>query len=97
LWLLPWFALGMVDLRAFIAFEAIDVAVFFTRFSFFGRLSGYGGLSFGTFEIAIVLRTLILIWCLAQWVRRPTRELPEVHLNHDATTAPHDAEAAAAG
>jgi uncharacterized membrane protein len=97
LWLLPWFALGMVDLRAFIAFEAIDVMVFLTRFSFFGRVSGYGGLPFETFEVAIVLRTLVLIWCLAQWARRPTRELPEVHLNPDATTAGHDAEAAAAG
>ena len=37
LWLLPFFALGAVDLPTFVAFEAADVAVFVTRFSFFGR------------------------------------------------------------
>ncbi len=77
LWLLPWFALGMVDLRAFVAFEAVDVIVFLTRFSFFGQLSGFGGLSFGFFEIAIAVRTVVLIWCIAQWIRRPSRSLPE--------------------
>jgi uncharacterized membrane protein len=97
LWLLPWFALGMVDLRAFIAFESIDVMVFFTRFSFFGRTSGYGGLPFGVFEIAIVLRTIVLIWCLAQWVRRRTRELPEIHLTPGATSATLGAEDPATG
>lgn len=78
LWLLPWFALGMSDLRTFIAFEAADVAVFFTRFSFFGRLSGYGGLPFGAFEVAIAVRTLILLWCVVAWVRRTAPEVPDL-------------------
>ena len=34
LWLLPWFALVFPDLRIFLAFEATEVAVFITRFSF---------------------------------------------------------------
>lgn len=76
LWLLPWFALGMVELRAFVIFEALDVAVFFTRFSYFGNLSGFGGLSFGFFEVAIGLRALVLVWCIARWVQRPSGELP---------------------
>ena len=57
LWLLPFFALGAVDLPTFVVFEAADVAVFVTRFSFFGRLTGVGGLPFGAFEIAIAVRT----------------------------------------
>jgi hypothetical protein len=77
LWLLPYFALGAVDLRTFVAFEAADVAVFVTRFSYFGELTGVGGLPFGAFEIAIAARTLILVWCVVAWVRRPTVELPE--------------------
>jgi len=78
LWLLPWFALGAADLRAFIAFEAADVAVFLTRFSFFGRLSGFGGLGFGWFEIAVAARTLILVWCVVAWIRRTAPEVPDL-------------------
>lgn len=82
LWLLPFFALGLVDLRQYMAFAAADIAVFITRFSFFGQLSGFGGLPFGAFEIAIAVRTLILVWCLITWVRRPAPML--VALEHPA-------------
>ena len=40
LWLLPWFALALPRMRAFVAFEIADVAVFVTRFWFFGELGG---------------------------------------------------------
>jgi hypothetical protein len=49
--------------------------VFVSRFSFFGRLSGVGGLPFGVFEIAIAARTAILVWCVVSWIRRPSSEL----------------------
>ena len=70
LWLLPWFALALPDLRLFLAFEATDVAVFVTRFSFFGQLVGAGGLPFGAFEIAVLARTAVLLVCVVAWVRR---------------------------
>ncbi len=70
LWLLPWFALALPEPRLFVAFEAADLAVFVTRFSFFGRLSGLGGLPFGAFEIAVLVRTVILVACILAWVRR---------------------------
>jgi uncharacterized membrane protein len=70
LWLLPWFALAMPDLRLFLAFEAADVAVFVTRFSFFGELSGVGGLPFGAFEAAVVVRAVVLAVCVVAWVHR---------------------------
>jgi uncharacterized membrane protein len=70
LWLLPWFALALPDLRLFVAFEAADVAVFVTRFSFFGGLSGFGGLPFAAFEVAVWIRTVILVACVVAWVRR---------------------------
>ncbi len=78
LWLLPFFALWMVEMPAFLAFEAVDVAVFVSRFSFFGRLIGVGGLPFGVFEIAIAARTVILLWCVVSWVRRPSSELAQL-------------------
>jgi uncharacterized membrane protein len=69
LWLLPWFALALPNVRLFAVFEATDVAVFVTRFSWFGRYAGIGGLPIGAFEIAVVLRALVLAWCLGAWIR----------------------------
>jgi uncharacterized membrane protein len=76
LWLLPWFALALPNVRLFALFEATDVAVFVTRFSWFGRYSGMGGLPIGAFEIAVVLRALVLLWCLGTWVR--STRMPQV-------------------
>jgi uncharacterized membrane protein len=71
LWLLPWFALTLPDVRWFIAFEIADVAVFVTRFSWFAEYTGTGGVPIGAFEIAVVVRAIVLIGCLASWLRRP--------------------------
>ena len=73
LWLLPWFALAFPRLGWFVAFEIADVAVFVTRFSWFGRYTGveggFAGLPVGVFELAIAVRALILIWCVISWIR----------------------------
>ena len=74
LWLLPWFALALPNLRLFAAFEAADVAVFLTRFSWFGRYTEVGGLPIGALEVAVVVRAVVLVWCLVVWVRRPEVE-----------------------
>jgi len=76
LWLLPWFALVVRDLRRFVAFEVADVAVFFTRFEFFGDYTGIGGLPRWVFETAVVIRAAVLVWCLIGWVRDPARRVP---------------------
>ena len=74
LWLLPWFALVLPRLRLFVAFEIADVAVFVTRFSWFGTLSGFddgfAGLPLGAFQIAVLVRAVILVVCLVAWIRR---------------------------
>ena len=69
LWLLPWFGLALPNPWLFAAFEAADLAVFVTRFSWFGRFSGFGGAPLGSFEIAVVLRAAILLACIVVWVR----------------------------
>jgi Glycosyltransferase family 87 len=77
LWLLPWFAAALPDLRLFALFEAADVAVFVTRFQFFARFEGLGeGLPFGAFEVALLARAAVLVACLVAWVVRsqPARE-----------------------
>jgi uncharacterized membrane protein len=79
LWLLPWFALALPNPWLFGAFELADVAVFITRFSWFGRLSrdagnaalaGYHGVPLGGFEVALVIRAVVLLACLVAWVRQ---------------------------
>jgi Glycosyltransferase family 87 len=71
LWLLPWFALVLPDVRLFTAFQAADVAVFITRFQFFARYGGVGaGLPFWSFELAVLLRAAVLVACLVAWVRQ---------------------------
>ena len=73
LWLLPWFALVLPDLRLFVAFQLADVAVFVTRFQFFARLEGIGeGLPQWTFELAVLARAVILVACVLLWKRRVT-------------------------
>jgi len=74
LWLLPWFALSLPSLPLFAAFEAADVAVFVTRFSWFGRLSGEGGFPIGAFQIAVLVRDAVLVVCLVAWVLRSEDE-----------------------
>ncbi len=70
LWLLPWFALVLPRPGPFAAFQLADVAVFVTRFSWFAELSGHGGLPLGAFEVAVLARAAVLVWCLAEWFRR---------------------------
>jgi uncharacterized membrane protein len=75
LWLLPWFALALPDPRLWLAFEAADVLVFVTRFAWFGRhgeVDGWvSGFAIGYFEAMVVVRAIVLLFCLASWVRQP--------------------------
>jgi uncharacterized membrane protein len=74
LWLLPWFALTLPGVRRFLAFEAADLAVFVTRFAFFGQRDPHIGgwvdaFTIGWFELAVLIRAVILVGCLVAWVR----------------------------
>ncbi|MGH2693048.1 MAG: glycosyltransferase family 87 protein [Actinomycetota bacterium] len=79
LWLLPWFALVLPDLRLFVAFQLADVAVFVTRFQFFARLEGIGeGLPQWSFELAVLARAVVLVLCVTAWTRQISeRDEPE--------------------
>jgi uncharacterized membrane protein len=70
LWLLPWFALVMPNLRPFVAFQMADVAVFVTRFWFFGTYTGVMTVpQEWMFQVAVGLRAAALVWSLLAWVR----------------------------
>ena len=58
--------------------QVADIAVFVTRFWFFGAFTG--AMTWPQqwwFETAVLVRTLVLIWCLIGWVRddAPVRAL----------------------
>jgi uncharacterized membrane protein len=95
LWLLPWFALALPDLRLFALFEVADVAVWATRFSWFGVFEGhlgvpefatYHGVPVGAYQAALVVRAAILVICVLAWVRR--REPPPEAQEEAAPTIP---------
>jgi len=68
LWLLPWFALTGPGFVPYIAWQAAEVLVFIVRFSYFGDLE-QGSASYTLFGIAVVLRAVVLGWCLIAWTR----------------------------
>ena len=76
LWLLPLFALALPDLRAFVAFSIADVGVFVTRFWWFGHLEGLTDVEQWMFELAVVVRAVVLVGCLILWIRREPEVLP---------------------
>lgn len=76
LWLLPWFALALPGVRRFAIFQVADVAVFMTRFWWFGRLGGGWGVPQAWFEAMVLVRAGVLIWCLVGWVRQEHAPLP---------------------
>jgi len=82
LWLLPWFALIGVSPWLFAAFEAAEVAVFLTRFSWFGRLfhdvgrpgfATYHGFPIGAFEVTVLVRDALLLLIIWKWATREER------------------------
>jgi uncharacterized membrane protein len=76
LWLLPWFALAVPGLRGFIAFEIADVAVFATRFWWFGKYEVDPLASPAWFEAMVLFRTAVLIWCVGIWIWNAHEPLP---------------------
>jgi hypothetical protein len=76
----------MPRLRRFVAFEVTDVAVFVTRFWFFGTYTGVMALpQQWWFEVALGLRAAVLVWCVVGWVRD---EVPPLRLRGTAQAAP---------
>lgn len=77
LWLLPWFALVLPDIRLFAAFQVTDIAVFVTRFLFFADLTGMdGGVPFWIFQTMVLLRAVVLLGCVGAWVVRRSEDIP---------------------
>jgi hypothetical protein len=77
LWLLPLFALVLPNPWAFAAFSITDLAMFLTRFRFFGTVEHHSwGWPQWWFEAAVLARAAVLVWCLVLWVRRRSEPVP---------------------
>jgi uncharacterized membrane protein len=87
LFLLPWFALVIPDLRAFLAFEAADVAIFLTRYR------GYFQPSLDLFHVAVLARSVVLLVCIFIYIQAPwaMSEPAGDHVNDDAARTPSPA------
>lgn len=71
LWLLPWFALVLPEFRHFLAFQITEVAVFVTRFWWFGVDRGVDvpAVDRELFELAVAARWAVVAWCVVVWLK----------------------------
>ena len=74
LFILPWFALVLPNIRLFLAYQAIDIGIYVTSFAWQERLAGTGGLPLWPLNLFIVLRAALLIVMLAAFARRAARD-----------------------
>ena len=61
LWILPWFALVLPSIPLFLAYEAVDLGIYFTTFAWQQHLAGSGGLPLWPLHVFLVLRVVLLI------------------------------------
>jgi len=82
LWLLPWFAYTLRDLRLFAFFSLADLGVYVTGFLWFGRLAsqtgqpgfeGFTGFPSEAYHVALIVRAVALALILMWWFRNHGR------------------------
>ena len=95
LFLLPWFALALPKLRAFVLFQLAEILVYVSRFKMFAAFEGLPGASQALFEMTVVLRATVLIACVIVWIRYEASPLP-IQLAVGDDRSPGDPETAAA-
>jgi len=71
LWLVPWFALVLPDVRLFIAFEVADVTAFLVEFAAIFARQGFGTFPLWAVDLTTILRVAVLVGCLIVYMRRP--------------------------
>jgi uncharacterized membrane protein len=76
LWILPWFALLLPDIRLFLVYQAIDIGLYVTTFAWQQQLAGFPGLPLWPQNVFVVLRAAILVTMLVVFVRRAAGQRP---------------------
>jgi uncharacterized membrane protein len=75
LWILPWFALVLPDIRLFLAYEVIDLGIYVTSFAWQQHLTGSGGLPIWPLNVFIALRAVLLVTMLVAFGRRAASDV----------------------
>jgi uncharacterized membrane protein len=70
LWILPWFALVLPDVRLFLAYAAVDIGIYVTTFAWQQHLMGSGGLPLWPLNLFLVARAMLLLVMLVVFARR---------------------------
>jgi uncharacterized membrane protein len=73
LWILPWFALVLPDVRWFLVYEAVDVGIYVTSFAWQEHLAGSAGLPIWALNACLAIRASLLIAMLVAFVKRGRR------------------------
>jgi uncharacterized membrane protein len=77
LWLVPWFALVLPDLRRFALWSAADLAAWAATLTAVRQVPGFEGPPFLLVKGLVLARAIALVWLLAGYVRGGTDREPE--------------------
>jgi uncharacterized membrane protein len=76
LWLVPWFALVLPDVRRFAVWSAVDLAAWAATLASVRQVPGFEGPPLLLVKSLVLARAVALMWLLAGYVRRPSEPVP---------------------
>jgi uncharacterized membrane protein len=76
LWLVPWFALVLPDVKRFVVWSAVDLAAWAATLASVRQVPGFEGPPLLLVKSLVLARTLALVWLIASYVRSPGDPLP---------------------
>jgi hypothetical protein len=91
LWLLPWVALVVPDLRLFVALSLTEVVIFVTRYQIPLEPPALA------FQLAVLVRDAILVAWVIAWIRRPSAGLRDAPADDQGSSRAESASASVTG
>jgi hypothetical protein len=76
LWLVPWFALVLPDLRLFLVWSLADAAAWAATLAWVRQVPGFEGPPTVLVKTLVLARAAALMWVLVTYVRRPSQAEP---------------------
>ena len=76
LWLVPWFALVLPDVRLFALWSVVDTAAWAATLAWVRQVPGFGGPPTVVVKLLVLARAAMLVWVLVAYVRSPVEAVP---------------------
>jgi hypothetical protein len=76
LWLVPWFALVLPDVKRFVVWSAVDLAAWAATLASVRQVPGFEGPPILLVKSLVLARAVALVWLLAGYLRSPADPLP---------------------